>query len=155
MTENRQPYRIALVVSAIIEDDQNRLLMVKEAHPDYFGRWNQPAGHVDANESIAEALLREVREETGYLHVRIDGLSKVYYFVDHGVLRINFNATLVDYDRGPLADDVLEARWFTRQELEELIRQGQLRSRRTELAIKDWLAGCRSGAELVQTVVDF
>jgi ADP-ribose pyrophosphatase YjhB (NUDIX family) len=149
---NNEAFRITPVVSAIIEDDQQRILMVREANPEHFGRWNQPSGHVDPHESITDALLREVREETGYLHVRIDGLSRIYYFVDDGVLRMNFSASVLDSETGPLADDVLEARWFTRDEVEELIRQGQLRSRRTELAIRDWISGIRGDANLVQTV---
>jgi len=146
------PFKIVPIVAAIIEDDQKRILLVRESKPEQFGRWNQPAGHVDPHESLADALLREVREETGYLNIRIDGLSRVYYFLDDAVLRINFLATVLDFETGPLADDVLEARWFTRAEVEELIRNGQLRSRRTELAIRDWIDGARGDLNLVQTI---
>jgi ADP-ribose pyrophosphatase YjhB (NUDIX family) len=148
-----EDFKIVPVVAAIIEDEQKRILLVREADPKHFGRWNQPAGHVDPHESIADALLREVREETGYLHVRIDGLSRIYYFVDDEVIRMNFHASVLDDEKGPLADDVLEARWFTRKEVEDLIEQGLLRSRRTEMAIRDWVAGIRGDADLVQTVV--
>jgi len=146
------PFKIVPIVAAIIEDDQKRILLVRESKPEHFGRWNQTAGHVDPHESLADALLREVREETGYLNIRIDGLSRVYYFLDDAVLRINFLATVLDFETGPLADDVLEARWFTRAEVEELIRNGQLRSRRTELAIRDWIDGARGDLNLVQTI---
>jgi ADP-ribose pyrophosphatase YjhB (NUDIX family) len=152
MHEEYLQYKARLVVAAIIEDSQKRLLMVCEAQAEHYGLWNQPAGHVDAGESISDALLREVREETGFQHVRIDGISKIYYFVDEATLRINFRASLIDEESGPLADDVLEARWFTVDELNELKRCGKLRSARTELTIQDWLGGECSGADLIQTI---
>ncbi len=149
----QEPFKIIPIVAAIIEDDQKRILMVRESNPSYFGVWNQPAGHVDPQESIEDALLREVREETGYLHVRIEGLSRVYYFLDDGILRMNFKASVLDEEKGPLADDILEARWFTRAGIEELMREGKLRSRRTEIAIKDWIEGTSgSGPDLIQTI---
>jgi ADP-ribose pyrophosphatase YjhB (NUDIX family) len=152
MAYEKQPYRVALVVSALIEDEEKRLLMVREAQSEFYGLWNQPAGHVDPGESIEEALLREVREETGYTHVRIDGIARIYYFVEEALLRINFRASLIDRDSVPLAEDVLEARWFTRQELEELRHQGLLRHEQTETAIHDWLEGSSAGVELIRTV---
>jgi ADP-ribose pyrophosphatase YjhB (NUDIX family) len=144
--------RIALVVSALIEDEQKRLLMVREAQPEFYGLWNQPAGHVDPGEGIEEALLREVREETGYTHVRIDGIARVCYFPDEALLRVIYRASLVDRNTLPLADDVLEARWFTRQELEELKSQGLLRHERTEMAIQDWIGGTSADAGLIRSL---
>jgi phosphatase NudJ len=152
MAKHFQQYKARLVVAAIIEDSQKRLLMVREAQTEHYGLWNQPAGHVDGGESIADALLREVREETGYRNVRIDGISRVYYFVDEAILRINFRASLIDEETGPLADDVLEARWFTSDELAELKCGGKLRNSRTELTIQDWLNGESFSADLIQTI---
>ena len=54
-------HKVVLVVSALIVDEQNRMLMVREAQPEFYGLWNQPAGHVEAGESIAEAFVREAR----------------------------------------------------------------------------------------------
>jgi 8-oxo-dGTP diphosphatase len=63
--EQFQSHKITLVVAALIADPEQRILMVREAQPDCYGLWNQPAGHVDAGESITDALLREVKEENG------------------------------------------------------------------------------------------
>jgi ADP-ribose pyrophosphatase YjhB (NUDIX family) len=148
-----QAFKIIPIVAAIIEDDQKRILMVREAEPEHFGLWNQPAGHVDPDESIEEALVREIREETGYVHVRIDGIARIYYFVEENMLRMVFKASVLDGETVALADDVLEARWLTRDEVEELMRQGKLRNRRTELTIKDWIRGTEgSSADLIQTI---
>jgi len=152
MADQPEQHQARIVVAAIIEDSAGRLLLVKEAQPEFYGLWNQPAGHVDAGEGIEEALLREIREETGYLHARIDGISKIYYFVDDSVLRINFRVSLIDQESGPLADDVLEARWFAPEELEDLRRQAKFRSARTEITIRDWQAGACSSSSLVQSI---
>ena len=154
MAEPFQTHKVTLAVAALIEDPQKRMLMVREAQPACYGLWNQPAGHVDAGESLTEALVREVKEETGYANVRVDGISRIYYFVNHGLLRVNFFASLLDTVQGPLADDVLEAGWFSVEELSEMRRRGQLRSKRTELAIRDWLEGQRSNPALIETVVE-
>ncbi len=146
-------FKIIPVVAAIIEDDHGRLLMVREAKPEHLGLWNQPAGHVDPNEGVEEALLREVAEETGYVHARIDGILRIYYFVDENMLRMVFKVSVLDDERIPLADDVLEARWFTRSEIEEMMHQGKLRNRRTVRSIQDWIAGIESApATLIQTI---
>ena len=53
-------------VAALIRDGDGRILLQRRADD---GRWNLPAGAVDPGESPADAVIREVREETG-LHVR-------------------------------------------------------------------------------------
>lgn len=48
--------------SAVTLDDANRVLLV---HHNKIGLWLYPGGHVDPNETPAEAAVREVLEETG------------------------------------------------------------------------------------------
>ena len=57
-----------LCVSAVVVDD-DRLLMVRRGSGRASGSWAIPGGRVQAGELLAEAVVREVREETG-----IDGL---------------------------------------------------------------------------------
>lgn len=47
---------------AIILDDQHRVLLLKDANSDY---WDLPGGHMKDGEKITDALIREVKEETG------------------------------------------------------------------------------------------
>jgi 8-oxo-dGTP pyrophosphatase MutT (NUDIX family) len=49
-------------VSAIIRDASERVLFIRRADD---GRWGLPAGAVDPGESPVDAIVREVREETG------------------------------------------------------------------------------------------
>ena len=64
-------------VRGIVVDEQGRILLVRHS---YGGRsWFLPGGGHRGSESPAEALVREMREETG-LEVEVTGLVGVYYY---------------------------------------------------------------------------
>jgi len=52
-------------VGAVVRDDAGRLLLVLRGHAPAAGTWSLPGGRVEAGESDAQALRREVTEETG------------------------------------------------------------------------------------------
>ncbi len=52
-------------VGAIITDPAGRLLLIKRGHEPEAGRWSVPGGRIEPGESDEQALVREVREETG------------------------------------------------------------------------------------------
>jgi 8-oxo-dGTP diphosphatase len=52
-------------VGAVIRDDRGRMLLIKRGHEPGLGRWSLPGGRVEPGESDAQALIRELREETG------------------------------------------------------------------------------------------
>jgi ADP-ribose pyrophosphatase YjhB (NUDIX family) len=62
MTARRIP-----CVGAIVRDDAGRLLLVQRGHDPEAGRWSLPGGRVEPGETDAEALAREMHEETGLI----------------------------------------------------------------------------------------
>lgn len=52
-------------VGAVVVDAAGRLLLIRRGHAPSAGLWSVPGGHVEPGESLAEAVVREVREETG------------------------------------------------------------------------------------------
>jgi 8-oxo-dGTP diphosphatase len=52
-------------VGAVIKDGSGRLLLIRRGHEPGKGLWSIPGGRVEAGETDAAALVREVREETG------------------------------------------------------------------------------------------
>ena len=57
--------RVIPCVGAVIKDDQGRLLLIKRGHAPGAGLWSLPGGRIEPGETDAEALVREMREETG------------------------------------------------------------------------------------------
>ena len=51
--------------SRVFNRKNNKILMVKEAKKKCYGQWNFPAGHVEENELVTDAAIREAYEETG------------------------------------------------------------------------------------------
>ena len=122
----------------------DRYLMVEET---VNGRiaWNQPAGHLDDHESLADAAVRETLEETGWT-VELQHLIGVHQWrsTEHGdaVIRFSFAARAVSHDRArPLDVGIRSAQWLTRSEI--AARGEQLRSPLVLLSIDAWLAGQR------------
>lgn len=58
----RQPVRC---VGGIVHDGRGRLLLVRRRNEPGAGLWSVPGGRVEAGETDAEALVREMAEETG------------------------------------------------------------------------------------------
>ena len=52
-------------VGAIVFDDAGRVLLVERGKPPSAGMWSVPGGKLEARETLAQAVAREVREETG------------------------------------------------------------------------------------------
>ena len=57
-------WKPSVTVAAVIERD-GKFLMVEEETSDGV-RFNQPAGHLDPNESLEQAVVRETLEETAH-----------------------------------------------------------------------------------------
>jgi 8-oxo-dGTP diphosphatase len=59
--------RVIPCVGAVIKDDAGRLLLIRRGHEPGKGLWSVPGGRIEDGESDADALVREVLEETGLL----------------------------------------------------------------------------------------
>jgi 8-oxo-dGTP pyrophosphatase MutT (NUDIX family) len=104
---------------------------------------NQPAGHLEPDERIREAALREVREETAWQVGITDYLGMYVYqtpdghtFHSHGFFGMALAHLGNDLDRG-----ILATHWLTLEELEDLERKGRLRSPMVMRRVRDSLAG--------------
>ena len=112
---------------------------------------NQPAGHLEPDESLVEAAVRETREETGW-NVRVTHMVGAYQWkaeTGRHYLRFAFAADPVDEIPGAKLDEgIVRARWLTPGELQALAPQH--RSPLVWQCAVDFLGGCRHPLSLVQ-----
>ncbi|MDH4286124.1 MAG: NUDIX hydrolase [Gallionella sp.] len=138
-----------VTVAAVIERDGKFLLVEEETSQGL--RFNQPAGHLEADESLLAATMREVLEETAY-HFTPQHLLGVYRWhsdeSDTTYLRFAFTGIITGHEPDRKLDDgILHAVWLTPDE----IRASQPRHRSPLIlrCVEDYLAGKRFPLELL------
>lgn len=132
-----------VTVAAVVEQD-GKFLLVEEQTSDGI-LFNQPAGHLDAGESILAAVVRETLEETAY-HFIPEALIGIYQWHqaahDRTYLRFAFTGQLVGHDAERVLDKgIIRAVWQTADEARAL----KLRHRSPLVmdCIDDYLGGMR------------
>jgi ADP-ribose pyrophosphatase YjhB (NUDIX family) len=122
------PNSIVIAVSAFVLDDAERLLMIRRTDND---RHALPGGRHELGETMTDALIREVGEETG-ITIEVTGLVGIYsnprhvMAYDNGEVRQEFS---ICFRARPVAgeprtsatsDESSEVRWVERHQIDEL-----------------------------------
>ncbi|MFT3930750.1 MAG: NUDIX hydrolase [Spongiibacteraceae bacterium] len=133
------------VTVATIVEDNGRFLLVEE----YAGNdqlvFNQPAGHLEQNETLIEAAVRETLEETGWT-VEIQGLVGIGLYTAQSnnttYYRTCFFAKPISHDANRKLDTGIErAVWLTFEEIKALA--PRMRSPLVTKVIEQYLDGHR------------
>lgn len=116
------PKRRVPCVGALVHDDEGRLLVVRRRNEPGAGRWSVPGGRVEPGESDAEAVAREVLEETG-LHVtvglRVGTVERPG--PQGGIFDIRDYACSLAVTTSPVAgDDAMDVAWADRGTLKSM-----------------------------------
>lgn len=141
MKDNRPVWKPHVTVASVAEK-QGQFLMVEEIISNQT-LINQPAGHLEDDESLIEAAARECMEETGWIF-RPEYLIGIYRWkqpVSSAVfLRFTFGGQLEQHcPDQPLDEGILAASWMSRDVLVQ--QSDRLRSPLVLQSIDDYLAG--------------
>lgn len=103
-------------VGAVVFSAGNEILLIKRGKPPHYGRWMVPGGTLEWGESLEDAAIREVREETG-IDIEIETFVEIIEAITPG--QDGFHFVIMDYAAhaisGTLAanSDALDAVWAT------------------------------------------
>lgn len=99
----------------------NDLLMVRRGHGPGSGQWSVPGGRVERGETLAEAVVRELEEETGLEGLCGPFLGWVERIDDdaHFVI-MDFEVVVLSPDPPTAGSDAAEARWVPVWDVPEL-----------------------------------
>jgi 8-oxo-dGTP pyrophosphatase MutT (NUDIX family) len=141
-----------VTVATVVVND-GRLLMVEEL---VAGRavFNQPAGHLEPDESIMDAAIRETLEETGW-QVELTGFIGAYQWTapetGQHYLRMAFAALpRTHFPERPLDQGILAAHWLSPGDIMAV--HDRHRSPLVWKVINDYLSGQRSPLGLIQAL---
>lgn len=112
--------RLMITVDAVvfrINGDKPEVLLIRRKHDPFAGMWALPGGYVDMNETVEEAIVRELEEETG---LKTNNLRQLYTFSAIGrdprgrTVSVTFFG-LTDMNNSTVkgGDDASDAQWFS------------------------------------------
>jgi 8-oxo-dGTP pyrophosphatase MutT (NUDIX family) len=147
-------WRPSVTVAAIIERDGQFLLIEEETSEGV--KLNQPAGHLDPLETLEQAVVREVLEETAHdfiPHALVGMYMSRYTSVRRGTdvtyLRFTFCGAPGKQHDQPLDHGIIRTLWMTRDEIAAC--QERHRSPIVLQCVDDYLTGKRAPLELLHT----
>ena len=147
-------WKPSVTVAAVIEQD-GRFLLIEEHTRDGL-RLNQPAGHLDAHESLEQAVVRETLEETAhdFTPTALVGIYMSRYQPPHSneditYLRFTFCGQLGRAHDRALDLGIVRTLWMTRAEMAAC--RERHRSPFMLECVDDYLAGQRAPLALLRT----
>ena len=126
------------VTGCLVEID-GKFLFVEESKPGREGLFNMPSGHVENDETLEAATIRETYEESGY-EVELIGLLGIYQSI-RPTLNVSgpvFVGKITGGKATPSKDHPSVV-WLTQQEVEKLDAENKLFTKYPPIAINDYL----------------
>ncbi len=116
---------VYLVVGSVIEKD-GKYLLVQEKKPSVRGLWNLPAGKAEKQFTLEENAVKEVKEETGF-DVKIIKEVAVFHREGEKSVKHTYQAEIIGGELNIPEDELLDAKWFSFEEIKQLNQQEKIR----------------------------
>ncbi|HPF51245.1 MAG TPA: NUDIX hydrolase [Draconibacterium sp.] len=118
--------RAALTVDALVftqKGNEKFVLLIQRGKEPFKNKWALPGGFVDMDETLEQACIRELEEETGLTVQKMEQF-KAYDAIDrdprHRTISIVFSVELDEQKQVKGGDDASRADWFPLSNLPEL-----------------------------------
>ncbi|HRJ18749.1 MAG TPA: NUDIX hydrolase [Bryobacteraceae bacterium] len=122
-------------------DAKGRILLVRQYRlPARAYLWELPAGRVDPGETVLRAAKRELREETGFQARKWSKLVSFWASPGYVAEKMTIYAAedLTAGEAQPMEDERIETKWFTLDEIEQMIDSGRISDGKTIIAAGLW-----------------
>jgi 8-oxo-dGTP diphosphatase len=118
-------------VAGLVTNENHEVLLVKSPKRG----WEFPGGMVEPGESLQEALMREIYEESG-IHVTITGFIGVYKNIKSDIVNLDF---CCKYESGSptTSEESLEVGWFQMDEVIQMMGNPLYKTRITNMLSKN------------------
>ena len=108
-------------VAAIIKNDEGKILLTRRNVEPFKGQWCLPGGHIDEFENTREAVIREVKEETG-----LDFDAEYFHYADEIIPEYNWHAVVIIFagrgtgETAAQEREVADIEWFSLEDARSL-----------------------------------
>lgn len=121
-----------VIAGCVIKKD-NKILMVKEANPKFYGQWSYPAGKVEEYEKVTEGAIRETLEETG-CKVKLIGVLPIacVNLKEETHILIRFLAEMMEENILFDEKEILDVKWVDIEDIKKM-KKGELRGYDTNI----------------------
>ena len=114
-----------VAVGTLVQNKQSQFLLVKTE----WRGWEMPGGQVEKGEDITSALNRETLEEAG-IDIEIERLAAIYSSINEpSKVILDFISEYKDGDIQKRDNEILDARWFSKEEILSIIQSDPIKYR--------------------------
>ena len=118
-------------VAGLVTNEKDEVLLVKSPRRG----WEFPGGMVEPGESLQEALIREIFEESG-IHVIIIGFIGIYKNIKSDIVNIDF-CCKYEFGIPTTSEESLEVGWFPMDEVIQMMENPLYKTRITNMLSKN------------------